>query len=156
MVFDGPPDWSSLRDHPDWTDRVDDLADLADRRAELLSGTTLCHLDLRDDNVIIARDGRPWVCDWNFPALGPRWTDPVCLAISMDGDGLDAEALLAETGLLADEDHEAVDCLLAALTGYFLLSSVRPANPTSPYLRAHQTWYAAVTGGWLKERRGWA
>ena len=101
------------------------------------------------------RDGRAWVCDWNFPAVGPRWTDAVCLAISMYGDGLDAEALLAGTGLITDDDHEGIDCLLAVLTSYFLFQSVQPANPTSPYLRTHQTWYAEACGSWLKQRLGW-
>ena len=121
----------------------------------MLAGNTLNHADLRDDNLLLASDGRFSVCDWNWPAVGPRWADAVCLAISMYGDGLDVEALLAETGLLDRADAEAVDCLLAALTGYFLLWSVAPPNPTSPYLRTHQVWYAQVTGTWLKQRRGW-
>jgi hypothetical protein len=73
----------------------------------------------------------------------------------MYGDGLDAEALLAGTGLITDDDQEAVDCFLAVLTAFFLLQSAQPANPTSPYLRAHQAWYAEVCGTWLKRRRGW-
>ena len=95
------------------------------------------------------------MCDWNFPAVGPRWADAVCLAISMYGDGLDAEALLAGTGLVTDDDHQGIDCFLAVLTAYFLIQSVQPVNTTSPYLRTHQTWYAQVCGSWLKQRLGW-
>ena len=103
-----------------------------------MAGSTLAHLDCRDDNLIIDATVDTWVCDWNFPAVGPRWADAVCLAISMFGDGLDAEALLAETGSIIDDDREGIDCLLAVLTAYFLFSSERPPNPTSPYLRVHQ------------------
>ena len=155
VIFDEPPDWASLSDRPGWREHLDELVRLADQRTELLAGNTLNHSDLRDDNLIIADDGTCYVCDWNWPTVGPRWGDAVGLAIGMYGDGLDAESLLAETGLLREDDREAVDCLLAALTGYFLLWSAKPASPTSPYLRAHQTWYAEVTGAWLKQRCGW-
>jgi hypothetical protein len=154
-IFAEPPDWAGLVGRAGWTEHLDDLVELAERRTELLVGNTLGHSDLRDDNLILGRDGRFSVCDWNWPMVGPRWADAVCLAISMHGDGLDVESLLAETGLLTADDREAVDCLLAALTGYSLLWSARPPNPTSPYLRAHQAWYAEVTGAWLKQRRGW-
>ena len=42
-----------------------------------LTGATLVHTDLRDDNVIMGRDGRVWFCDWNFPTVGPAWVDEV-------------------------------------------------------------------------------
>lgn len=155
-LFPEPPDWTALGDPPGWAEHLDDLVALAERRGELLTGTTLCHSDLRDDNVIVGTDGTVWVCDWNRPTVGPAWNDAVCVTIAMHGDGLDAEVLLAETGLLRETDPDAVDSLLAALTAYFLLWSVKPANPTSPYLRAHQAWYATATGTWLKERRGWS
>ena len=155
VLYDGPPDWDRLRDRPGWRDHVDDLVTLAERRTELLVGNTLTHADLRDDNLIVAADGTVWVCDWNWPSVGPRWADAVSVAISMYGDGLDAEALLAETGLVDERDRQAVDCLLAALIGYCLLWSATPFSPTSPYLRAHQAWYAEAAGAWLRQRRGW-
>jgi hypothetical protein len=155
LVLSSPPDWTSLVDRPGWGHHRADLADLAEQRTELLTGSTLTHADLRDDNLIFAPDGKVWVCDWNWPTLGPRWADAVCLAIAMSGDGLDADALLAETGLVGEDDRDGVDCLLAALTAYFLLASAAPFDPGSPHLRAHQAWYAEATGRWLRERRGW-
>jgi hypothetical protein len=151
----GSTDWRTLPQRPEWADHVDELADLGDRRQDLLAGETLAHLDLRDDNLIIDAHGTAWVCDWNFPAVGPPWVDAVCLAISMYGDGHDVEALLAETRLIGRADGEAVDCLLAVLTAYFLRQAAQPDNPTSPYLRAHQAWYATAAGDWLRDRRGW-
>ena len=151
----GSTDWRTMHQLPEWADHVDELADLADRSKVLLAGETLAHLDLRDDNLIIDAHGTAWVCDWNFPAVGPRWVDAVCLAISMYGDGHDVDALLAETGLIGRADGEGVDCLLAVLTAYCLREAAQPDNPTSPYLRAHQAWYATAAGGWLRDRRGW-
>lgn len=154
-IFESPPDWASVRDRPDWAAYTDALVAYADAGPEVLAGDTLVHFDCRDDNLIMDRAGRAWVCDWNWPAVGPRWADAVCLGISMFGDGLDAETLLAGTGLITENDHEAVDCFLAVLTAFFLLQSMQPANPTSPYLRTHQTWYAEACGAWLKQRLGW-
>ena len=139
----------------EWQPHRPELCELLVATEDLLAGDTLVHGDLRDDNLIVDADGRMWVCDWNFPILGPVWADAVCLAISMFGDGLDADALLAGTGLLTGADGAAVDCLLTHLLRYFLASAGQEPNPTSPYLRAHQRWYAEVTAGWLRSRRGW-
>ncbi|GAB3753386.1 phosphotransferase family protein [Microlunatus parietis] len=158
-------DWLGLevefaRNADDWAMIAEqDLlpADLIEPGAELardflarLPRTTLVHCDLRDDNVIIGSDGRVNVCDWNFPVLGPIWTDTVTLAISMHGDGLNAERLLAETGAI--DDDALVDGFLAMLLGYFTIAGSRPEVDNSPYLRAHQRWYADATADWLRRR----
>jgi len=102
----GGSDWRTMDQWPEWADHIDELADLGDRSRALLAGQTLAHLDLRDDNLIIDADGTAWVCDWNFPAVGPPWVDAVCPAISMYGDGHDVDALLAETALIGPADGE--------------------------------------------------
>jgi len=145
--------WSNLSDHPESQPQLDDLMALTNRAEQLLAGDTLVHLDLRDDNMIIDHQGHAWVCDWNFPALGPIWADTVCIAISMQGDGLDGEGLLAGSPLITEEDREGIDCLLALLTAYFLTKGSEPALDSSPYLRTHQQWYGQVTGNWLRARR---
>jgi hypothetical protein len=117
-----------------------------------LTGSTLVHGDLRDDNVIMGRDGRVWFCDWNFPTVGPAWVDAVTLAISMHGDGLDARALLEESGAVAAGDDR-VDVFLATLLGYFARAGQQPAPDTSPYLRQAQNWYGDVVADWLARRR---
>lgn len=122
-------------------------ADFLDR----LPRTTLVHCDLRDDNVIVGDE--VWVCDWNFPVLGPIWTDLICLLISMHGDGLDADRLLADTGQVPDDELALVDGLLATLLGYFTIAGRRPEVDNSPYLRTHQRWYADATADWLLRRR---
>ncbi|HLT62309.1 MAG TPA: aminoglycoside phosphotransferase family protein, partial [Microlunatus sp.] len=114
--------------------------------------TTLIHGDLRDDNVIVG--DRVWVCDWNFPVLGPIWSDVLSLVISMHGDGLDADRLLRRSGLVDDADTAMINGFLAALLGYFAIAGRRPEVDNSPYLRRHQRWYAAATADWLLRRLG--
>ncbi len=113
------------------------------------------HADLRDDNVLLLDDGRTLACDWNWPALGPVWLDTVDLLVSAHGDGLDADGLLAERTLTRDAEPDAIDSWLAAICGFMLVSSSRPAPPSSPHLRSHATWYAEASWSWLSQRRGW-
>jgi Phosphotransferase enzyme family len=149
------PSWGLLPDRAEWQPYLTDIRGLIDQTERLVVGDTLVHLDLRDDNVIIDTAGRAWVCDWNFPAVGARWIDLICLLISMRGDGLDADAMLARSRLCGPGDDQGIDCLLAHLTGYCIASAEQPGIETSPWLRAHQRWYAQVTGDWLCARRGW-
>lgn len=121
-----------------------------------MTGDTLCHSDLRDDNLIVTADGALRVCDWNWPAVGPAWTDTVCVAIAMYGDGLEAEALLAETGLLlrrrpgrGGQPVGRPDGVLPALVG-------RAGQPDLALPAGPPAWYAEATGAWLEQRRGWA
>ena len=116
----------------------------------------MVHSDLRDDNVIIAPTGKVWVCDWNWPTRGPVWMDTLTVAISMYGDGLDADRLLADSGLLDDDDRDAVDGALALLLIFFLIQRGAAPSEASPYLRLHQRWYADVVKQWLADRRGWS
>ena len=121
-----------------------------------LPDRAFCHTDLRDDNVLLLDDGSALACDWNWPALGAAWQDTVDLLVSAYGDGLDVEPVLAERALTRDVDPEHVDMWLAALCGFMVASSSRPAPLNSPHLRTHSIWYAEALWGWLCERRGWA
>ncbi|WP_152362155.1 phosphotransferase [Microlunatus speluncae] len=112
--------------------------------------TTLVHCDLRDDNVIIGSE--VWVCDWNYPVLGPTWTDAMSLLISMHGDGLDADQLLAATGLAPESERSLINGFLATLLGYFAIAGHRPEVDNSPYLRTLQRWYADAAADWLLRR----
>lgn len=113
------------------------------------------HADLRDDNILLATDGRALACDWNWPALAPPWIDLVVLLVSAYGDGLDADAQLAGRDLTRDVPADQIDAWLAALCGYMVESGARPAPRNSPYLRHHADWYAEASWAWLSARRGW-
>ena len=131
-------------------------AALAARFGEATAGDTLVHTDVRDDNVLVDRTGRAWICDWNWPVRGAAWLDTVFFLIGPRGDGLDVDAVLAERPLTRDVPAEHVDIVLALLAGYFFKQQDEPVPPASPYLRQHQAWQGEVVWAWLAERRGWS
>ena len=155
-----PAYWDHLRttppDLPQLAERLDEAAALAGRFAEVTGGTTLVHTDIRDDNLLLADDGRVLLCDWNWPVAGAAWLDLLFLMIGPRGDGLDVEAVLASSVLTRDVDPAAIDAVLALVTGYFLVSAQQPNPPTSLHLRDAQRWQGEVCWRWLTERRGWA
>jgi aminoglycoside phosphotransferase (APT) family kinase protein len=134
---------------------AEEAAELAASHAEVVAGDTVVHTDVRDDNVLLATDGRTLLCDWNWPAVGAPWIDSLILLIGPRGDGVDVEAVIAERPLLRDVPPDHLDRLLALVCGYFLKSAGDPVPPTSPYLRDVQRWQGDVVWDWLRERRGW-
>jgi hypothetical protein len=132
-----------------------EAAALAGRFAEVATGDTVVHTDVRDDNMLLRPDGTAVFCDWNWPAQGPPWLDTLFLLIGPRGDGLDADAVLAARPLTRDVPPEHVDIVLALVVGYFFKSSDDPVPPTSPYVRDVQRWQGEVVWRWLSERRGW-
>jgi hypothetical protein len=155
-----PALWERLRttapDLAAFSARADEAAALAVRFPEVTAGSTVVHMDIRDDNLMLTADGRVLLCDWNFPVAGAPWLDTVVLMIGPRGDGHDVDALLAASPLLRDVDPESVDAVIALVTGYFLFSATQPVPPTSPYVRDAQRWQGEVCWDWLAERRGWS
>ena len=147
--------WSDVRLlHPELA-HLDEAEELASAYAEVVGGDTVVHTDVRDDNILIDRDGRAWFCDWNWPVVGAPWLDSLFMLIGPRGDGLDVESVIATRPLLRDVPRGDVDSAIALVTGYFLKAAADPVPPTSPYLREHQRWQGEVCWEWLCERRGW-
>jgi aminoglycoside phosphotransferase (APT) family kinase protein len=113
------------------------------------------HGDARDDNVLLCDDGRTLLCDWNWPCRGPVWLDVVDVLVSVHGDGLDVEPLLASHPLTADVPAEEIDVWLAAFAGYMRRAGEAPVRASSPFLGVHARWSAAAAWSWLCERQGW-
>lgn len=157
---DWPSYWDRLRADPPalpaLAEHLDDAAALAGRFGEVTAGSTVVHMDIRDDNILLAQDGRVLLCDWNFPVAGADWLDTAFLMIGPRGDGHDVDALLAASPLTREVPAESVDAVIALITGYFLYSATQPVPPTSPYVRDAQRWQGEVCWAWLAERRGWA
>lgn len=150
-----PAYWDAVRAVPPGpTEHVEEAAALATRFGEVVGGDTLVHTDIRDDNLLLSADGRVLLCDWNWPSVGAAWLDTLFLLIGPRGDGLDVEAVLASAPLTRDVPAEAVDIVLALITGYFLMSAQQPVPPTSPHIRDAQQWQGTVCWEWLAERRG--
>ena len=152
---DWPGYWDHLRTSRPDLGHLDEAAALAARFAEVTTGTTVLHTDVRDDNLLLATDGRVLLCDWNWPVRGAAWIDSLFLLIGPRGDGLDVDAALARHPLTADLPAEHVDVVLALAAGYFLRHAQAPVPPTSPHLREVQRWQGEVVWDWLAERRGW-
>ena len=135
--------WDHVRaTYPEWP-HLDEAVELASRFATAGAGNSLVHTDARDDNLLVT-EGRVYLCDWNWPVLGAAWIDTVCLLMTAHGDGLDADAVLAERRLTRTVDPDSIDSLLALFCGYFLARRDEPVPHSSPYLRVHQDWYAEV------------
>jgi hypothetical protein len=148
--------WDHVRTTQPGLPHLEEAAGLAAGFAPVTAGHTLVHTDLRDDNFLIGRDGKVWMCDWNWPVVGADWLDSLFLLIGPRGDGLDVEQVIAERRLLRDVPAEHIDRVLALLVGYFFRQRDEPVPPSSPYLRQHQSWQGDVCWAWLSERRGWA
>ncbi len=53
-------------------------------------------------------------------------------------------------------DPDAVSALLAAVGGYFVSHSLRPAPPGLPTIRPFQAAQGEVALAWLRRRQGWS
>jgi hypothetical protein len=151
-----PAYWDHVRAARPEMPHLDEAAALAARFAEAMSGKTVVHTDVRDDNLLITADGRALLCDWNWPMLGAAWLDSLFLLIGPRGDGIDVEQVIAGHPLLSGVAAEEIDIVLALITGYFLKSAGDPVPPTSPFIREAQRWQGEVCWEWLRERRGWS
>ncbi|MCR1983836.1 aminoglycoside phosphotransferase family protein [Cellulosimicrobium cellulans] len=134
--------------------RLDALAALAAPWPEATAGSQLVHGDLRGDNTVLVDRGAVAV-DWPCAARGAAFCDVVGMlpAVQVEG-GPPPEEVLRRHPLPRDVEPDAVTSYLAALTGYFLTSSLDPAPPGIPHLRAFQRAQAEVGVAWLRHRVG--
>jgi hypothetical protein len=133
----------------------DHLAELVDLEAtwpEATAGDSLQHVDSRADNVLLGPTDA-WLVDWPHASVGAPWVDLMSLLPSAVLDGApDPEAIWSGHPLGRAAPPEAADAWLAALTGYFLSSSLLPPPPGLPTLRAFQLAQGEVSLAWLGRR----
>ena len=126
---------------------LDRLAALEAGWAAAAEGTTLLHMDLRHDNLLV-RGADVWVVDWPWCARGAAWVDVVLLAVAIEAYGGPSAATVFEAyGTPVEEP--ALGAVLAGLSGYFVPHGMRPAPPGLPYLRAVQARQGDVAAAWL-------
>ncbi|GAB1645504.1 aminoglycoside phosphotransferase family protein [Krasilnikovia sp. MM14-A1259] len=141
VAADPPPDldpWA--RTH------VDELRAHAWWALTLLDGDTLCHCDVRADNMLFRPDGTVIFVDWPWGCTGPDWLDTVLLAENVIVYGGDPAPLL--TGL----EPRAATAIMAALAGYFVDRARQPPPPGIPTVRAFQRAQGDALLPWLHGR----
>lgn len=127
--------WTELRARPAWylpgwaAARVDDLLDRVRELPHQVPATTLCHFDIRDDNLLVRGDGRAVVLDWGMARLGPAWTDLVLLAAQRPTA---AEAQYWLERWVAPADQDVVTSFLVAFGGSQAWNARQPTRPSLP------------------------
>ena len=135
VAADPPPDLV-----PWLADRLDELRAAARRGIDALEGDTLCHADVRADNLLIADDGTVSFVDWAHASRGSRVSDALQLLSSVDdptGDlqvnaridaVLDAHGLHRQTGT----------DVLTGILGFFVDAARWPDDPHLPLIQEHR------------------
>lgn len=137
---------------PQWAaDHLDLLVELESAGPQAGQGDTLLHFDLRADNLLRTEHGVVFV-DWPHACVGAHWIDLLGLlpSVGMQG-GPDPEVVWQQV-VGADADPDAVNTVLAALVGYFLVESLLPAPPNLPTIRTFQRLQGDVGLAWLRQR----
>ncbi len=143
---------------PRHRERVGALVLDADGR---LDGDTLCHGDLRPDNLLVAGPvAGPLtavVVDWNWVGRAAPWVDWVGLLPLMAAQGVDTDALLRTSSLTRDVDPDDLDAFVAVIAAY-MLGQYRGVPPPgcTPALRRHQLVMAHAFLAFLRRRRRWS
>ncbi|GAB3447504.1 hypothetical protein GCM10027517_31430 [Phycicoccus ginsengisoli] len=153
-----PPGTLPWGAHPSPLDRrrLRELADLGHAAAGALTGDRLVHGDLRPDNILLTPAGRARFLDWNWVSRGPGWCDFVGLLPLMAHHGIDADAMVDVSPLLAGVDPDAVDAFLAVVVGFMVEHAGHPdLSDAQSAVRAHQAQMARTFLAWLGHRRGW-
>lgn len=119
-----------------------------------LAGDRLVHFDARADNLLVTADGGVVIVDWPWAARGASWFDPFSLLATarvVPGHP-DLDAVLAAHPAFDDMPAGAADRCLAALAGFMLERSRRPAVEAIPTLRRFQHDQAVACLAWLRDR----
>lgn len=133
-------------------DHLDLLADAEARWVPAAAGQALVHVDVRADNLLLTAD-RVVVVDWPHARIGASWLDLLFFlpSAAMHG-GVDPERLWATYPPARAAAPGDVTAVLAALTGFFLHSSLLPPPLRLERVRAFQRAQGDAALHWLRER----
>lgn len=119
---------------------LEELRAAARRGIEALAGDTLCHSDVRSDNLLVAENGTVSLVDWAHASRGSRIADALQLLSSVeDVDGALAMNARVDAVLDAhDLPHQVGTDVLTGVLGFFVDAARWPHNPSLPFLGAHR------------------
>lgn len=119
---------------------LDDLGAAAERGIEALDGDTLCHADVRSDNMLIADDGTVSFVDWAHASRGSRVSDALQLLSSVsDPDGELQVNTRIDAVLDAHDLPRSIGTeVLTGILGFFVDAARWPHNPALPLLGQHR------------------
>lgn len=132
--------WAEIRDEPArflpaWAvARLPALDARVRRLPGQLPATSLCHFDLRDDNLLIRDDGRAVVLDWGMARRGPAWVDLALLA-AQKPTAAEADQWLRRW--LPDAAQDVATSLFVAFGGSQAWNARQPARPALPTFTAY-------------------
>lgn len=129
------------------------LVELESGWADAARGETLCHADLRADNLLLTGDDRVMVVDWPYAVTGAPWVDVVLFLPSVAAtSSIDLEQAWNTFGPARSGDPDAVNAVLAVVAGDFVYQSLLPAPVNLPTLRGHQRAKGTAALSWLRSR----
>lgn len=134
---------------------LEQLAELEAQAPAAAAGETLLHFDTRADNLLIAGD-RVYVLDWPWARTGAAFIDWVAMAPSVAMQGGPAPETFLRRFDVSGVSDDAITAVVCTLAGFFVESSLAPAPPGLPTLRAFQAAQGRVAIDWLRERTGWS
>ena len=121
-----------------------------------LEGTSLVHMDIRADNILLTADQRAFLVDWPWACRGPGWVDALTVLVNVRAfdPSFDVDSVLRSHPVFDRTSPDLVDGFLAGLGAYFIDVARRPAPPGLPTVRAFQQQQGDAVMGWLRERLG--
>lgn len=121
-------------------EHLDSLRDAARRGIGALDGDTLCHSDVRADNILVTEHGDVSLVDWAWASRGSRIADALQLLASVpDPDGTlhvndRVDAVLDRHGLPRQVGTD----VLVGILAFFVDAARWPHDPSLPLLGEHR------------------
>jgi Phosphotransferase enzyme family len=129
------------------------LVELESGWAAAAAGETLCHADLRADNLLLTADDRVMVVDWPYAVTAAPFVDALLFLPSVAAtSSIEPQQAWTRFRPARAADPDAVNAVLAAVAGDFLYQSMLPEPENLPTLRAHQRAKGAAALAWLRAR----
>ncbi|MGP9538000.1 phosphotransferase [Brachybacterium sp. AOP43-C2-M15] len=121
-------------------ERLDALRAAAKRGIEALDGDTLCHADVRADNMLLADDGTVRFVDWAWASRGSRVADALQLLSSVEDPGGSLGVNARVDAVLAAHDlpRQVGTDVFAGVLGFFVDAARWPHEPSLPFLLPHR------------------